>query len=186
MDEGNTGRERPRGQHLVLVGLPGAGKSTAGRIMAELIGCSFLDLDKEIQIRRGKTIAAIFTEEGEDGFRREERALTEELAGRPGMVLAPGGGWMSREGNVAALRPPARLIHLVVSVETAISRLGEEAQLRPLLAGPDPEGRLATLAASRLPLYGMADASIDTQMLTPQQVAQEAVRLASRWGWPIG
>lgn len=154
--------------------------------MAELLGCSFLDLDEEIEARLGKSISAIFAEEGEDAFRREERALTDELAGRPGMVLAPGGGWMSREGNVSALRPPARLIHLVVSVETAIRRLGEDVELRPLLAGTDPTGRLEQLAASRLQLYGMADAAIDTQMLSPQQVAQEAVLLATRWGWPIG
>jgi shikimate kinase len=179
-------RTGARGPHIVLVGLPGAGKSTAGRILADVLSCPFLDLDAEIERRRGISVSEIFHREGEDSFRRDERVLTDELADWPGMVLAPGGGWMSREGNVSALRPPARLIHLVVPVPLAIERLGDEVNRRPLLSGADPEGRLAVLAVSRLPLYGMADAEIDTQTLTPQQVAQKAARLASRWGWRIG
>lgn len=170
----------------MLVGLPGAGKSTVGRLLAGMLDCPFLDLDREIERTTGRTIARIFEEEGEDSFRELERRLTLELAGRPGMILAPGGGWMSREGNVSALRPPARLIHLAVPIPTAVERLGADVALRPLLAGTDPAARLAELAASRMPLYGMADATIETQMVTPQQVAQEAVRLASQWGWPIG
>ena len=181
-----AGKPLPRGQHIVLVGLPGAGKSTVGPLLADAIQCPFLDFDVEIERTSGRSLPEIFAQAGEDSFRELERALTIELAGRPGMVLAPGGGWMSREGNVAALRPPARLIHLAVSVETAIARLGAAVARRPLLAGVDPAARLAALAVSRLPLYGMADAVIETQMLTPQEVALEASRLASRWGWRVG
>jgi shikimate kinase len=177
---------RPRGRHIVLVGLPGAGKSTVGRLLAQALACPWLDLDAEIERRQGLTVSQIFQREGEDAFRDLERMLTLELAGEPGMVITPGGGWMSREGNVAALRPPARLIHLAVSVDTAVARLGDQVSRRPLLAGPDPITRLATLAVSRIPLYGMADAEIDTQNLTPQEVAEKAVRLATRWGWRIG
>ena len=185
MRTASTGSAEPRGPHIVLVGLPGAGKSSVGVLLARLLDCPFLDFDAEIERRTAKTIREIFAAEGEDVFRQMERVITVELAGQPGMVLAPGGGWMAREGNVALLRPPARLIHLAVSVEAALARLGPETAQRPLLAGPDPASSLAALSLSRLPLYGMADAELETETLTPQEVALGAKRLASRWGWRV-
>ncbi len=77
---------------------------------------------------RGCTVSEIFEQRGEGAFRAMERALTGELAGVAGMVLSPGGGWMADEGNVALLRPPARIIHLEVSVPTALARLGSGIQ----------------------------------------------------------
>jgi shikimate kinase len=93
---------------------------------------------------------------------------------------------MADEGNVRLLRPPARIIHLDVSVSTALSRLGPDIGRRPLLAGPAADSRLASLAAARMPLYSRADAAINTENLTPQQVMSFGLRLASAWGWPIG
>lgn len=176
----------PGPPHLVLVGLPGSGKTTVGRFMARALGAGFLDFDEEIEHREGASVASIFADRGEAAFRALETRLTRELAARPGMVLSPGGGWITGEGNVALLRPPARLIHLDVSVPTAVVRLGAGLERRPLLAGPAAASRLEALAAARLPLYGSADAAIDTEMLTPQQVADLGLRLASMWGWPIG
>lgn len=93
---------------------------------------------------------------------------------------------MADEVNVSLLRPPARIIHLDVSVSTALSRLGPEIDWRPLLAGAAAGSRLASIAAARMPLYSRADAVINTETLTPQQVASFGLRLASAWGWPIG
>ena len=172
--------------HLVLVGLPGSGKSTVGALLAGGLNSAFMDLDVEIERRERMTISEIFASRGEAEFRAMERAITQELATRPGMVISPGGGWMADPANVALLRPPARIIHLVVSVRTALKRLGPEINRRPLLADPAAEARLEALAAARMPLYSRADSEIDTEDLTPQQVASFGLRLASAWGWPIG
>ncbi len=172
--------------HLVLVGLPGSGKSTVGPLLAEALGAPFIDLDEEIERREGLTVREIFEKHGEVAFRALERTLTQELTGEPATVVSAGGGWMADEANVALLRPPARIIHLEVSVPTALARLGPDISRRPLLAGEAANGRMEALAAARMPLYSRADAAINTENLTPQQVATFGLRLASAWGWPIG
>ena len=172
--------------HIVLVGLPGSGKSTVGPLLAAELKAEFVDLDREIERRARMPISEIFASRGEQEFRAMERGMTQELAGRSGMVISAGGGWMLDEANIAVLRPPARIIHLKVSVPTALSRLGPEINRRPLLAGPAAEARLKELLAARMPLYSRADSEIDTENLTPQEVANFGLRLASAWGWPIG
>jgi shikimate kinase len=172
--------------HIVLVGLPGSGKSTVGPLLAAELKAQFVDLDLEIERRARMPISEIFASRGEQEFRAMERAMTQELAIRSGMVISAGGGWMLDEANIAVLRPPARIIHLKVSVPTALSRLGPEINRRPLLAGPAAEARLKELLAARMPLYSRADAEIETEGLTPQQVTSFGLRLASAWGWPIG
>ena len=176
--------------HIVLVGLPGSGKSTVGPLLAAELKAPFVDLDNEIERRQRMSVADIFASRGEQEFRAMEHAITQELAGRPASVIAPGGGWIVDEANVLMLRPPARIIHLVVSVPTALNRLGPDISRRPMLAGhAEPAARkrrFEALAAARMPLYSRADAEISTENVTPQQVANSGLRLAYAWGWPIG
>jgi shikimate kinase len=160
------------------VGLPGSGKSTIGRRVARRLGRPFLDFDSEIERRQGKSIAQIFAEVGEAGFRALELDLTKELAQTGGMVLAPGGGWTTIPGAAALLRPPARMIYLRVRAEVAIGRILRGRRIRPLLQTPDPLETLRKLLAEREAGYLEADHVIDVELIKSQQLIATIARLA--------
>lgn len=168
----------PSRPHLILVGLPGCGKSTVGRAVAERLGRGFLDFDVEIERRQGKTIAEIFGEKGEGHFRELERLLTEELRLMGNMILAPGGGWVVDPEVVRLLRPPGRLVYLRVKPETALKRLGSERTTRPLLMRPDPLGEIKRLLDARRKAYESADHVIEAELLGVEEVIKRVASLA--------
>ena len=163
--------------HIVLVGLPGSGKTTVGALLAKQLGRSFLDFDHEIARREGTTIGQIFAQRGELKFRELEHALTHELQGLGNMVLAPGGGWMGYPDTVALLRPPALLVYLKTSPAVALKRMGHKAATRPLLMRPDPRGELERLLAARGQAYDSADHVVDVEQLDAQRVTETIGRL---------
>ena len=184
---GAGGPAPPERPHLVLVGLPGAGKSTVGALAASSLGSEFLDFDVEIQLRTRLSIGELFAQIGEPAFREMEHELTREVLAKPAMVIAPGGGWVTNPANLALVRPAARLIHLKVGVDKALERLGNAAATRPLLAVKDPRKALAGLRSAREPIFHReADAEIDTEVLDPQSVTSAIIALAATWGWPVG
>lgn len=160
------------------MGLPGSGKSTVGRRVARRLGRRFLDFDSEIERREGKSIAQIFAEVGEPGFRALELELTRELASMNGMVLAPGGGWTTIPGATALLRPPARMIYLRVRAEIAIGRILRGRRIRPLLQTADPLETLKALLADREAGYLQADHVVDVEVVKSQQLIATIARLA--------
>jgi shikimate kinase len=164
--------------HLVLVGLPGAGKSTVGRAVARALGRPFLDFDTEIERRVGMSVARYFAERGEPAFREQEVALTRELAAAPPMVLAPGGGWVTNPGVMALLRPPGRIIHLQVSPEEALRRLSRSRIVRPLLAQANPAVKMQALWDERAELYNMADVAVNVELLDSQRLVDSVAALA--------
>ena len=174
----NRHQSNATGRHVVLVGLPGVGKTTVGAGAAERLGLPFLDFDSEIERREGARVARIFKVRGERYFRALERALTAELAGAEPMVLAPGGGWVKDPVNLALLRPPSRIIMLAASPETAMARMGADHATRPLLDRPDPIAVIRELAESRRTAYESADAVVDTEVLDLQGVIARVVELA--------
>jgi shikimate kinase len=175
----------PPNPHLILIGLPGSGKSSLGRKAARQLGVPFLDLDAEIERREGRTIAEIFAGSGEPYFREREHALTRTLRDRASMVLAPGGGWAAEPHNPALLRPPGRIIYLRVSPRTAVRRMGFGIKRRPLLAGPDPVGALEALLERRAPVYATADVIVETERRTQQQILAAIREVAvDLWGLP--
>lgn len=169
----------PAVPHLILVGLPGCGKSVVGMRAAEMCGRRFLDFDAEIERREGRPVSQIFAEHGEHYFRQKERALTLELRGAGGMILAPGGGWITDAEVVAMLRPPGRMVYLRVKPETALKRMGKRQELRPLLTRGNPLEELQLLHAGRRVLYEVADLVIESERLSLQEVTEQVVALAN-------
>ena len=123
-------------------------------------------------------VREIFRLKGEDHFRGLEFALTEELSRSGGMVLSPGGGWITQQRSVELLRSNGRIIYLRASPEAVARRL-RRVETRPLLAGRDPVLALRELYQKRHVLYETADAVIDTERLVRQQLIAQLVELAS-------
>lgn len=132
--------------------MPGSGKSTIGKRLASRLSCRFIDADRELEARCGVAIPTIFDLEGEEGFRRREAALIEDLSTNDGLVLATGGGVILREENRRALHERGFVIYLEASVNELLHRLRNDTK-RPLLAGGQPREKLEILAATRVPLY---------------------------------
>lgn len=167
----------PSVPHLILVGLPGSGKSTVGTLLARALGRPFLDFDAEITRREGMSISEIFSHRGERHFRELEHALTVELSELGGMVLAPGGGWASSGDNVALLTPPGHVIYLRISTAAAVARMGASTTSRPLLNHPNPKWELDGLLSARMLAYESANAVVDVDDLDPQQVTDRIIVL---------
>jgi shikimate kinase/3-dehydroquinate synthase len=142
--------------HVWLVGMPGAGKSETGTALARRLGFPFVDLDREIERRAGRTIGEIFEQEGEAAFRELERSAMCTAADGPRAVLSTGGGAVIAEENRRLMRRTGFVLALEVDEATARARLAGSPTVRPLLVEPDAWARLA---AERGPLYAsVADA----------------------------
>lgn len=137
---------------IFLVGLMGAGKTSAGRALARRLGKSFYDSDHEIEKRTGVAIPVIFEIEGEAGFREREAAVLRELAALPDIVLATGGGAVLREDNRRVLRAGGTVIYLRALPNDLWLRTRHDRN-RPLLQTADPLATLEQLYAERDPLY---------------------------------
>jgi shikimate kinase len=166
--------------HLILVGLPGSGKTTVGPLLADALGMPLLDFDAEITRREGMPIPEIFGQKGEGHFRELEHTLTSELAEVGGMILAPGGGWVARRDNLTLLRPPGRLIYLKITTSVAVLRMGASATSRPLLNRPNPKGELDRLLSARIGAYESADLVVNVDHVDPHQVTQRILELLGR------
>lgn len=167
---------KPFPRHLILVGLPGVGKTTVGRGAARVLRRPFLDFDAEIERREGKSVREIFREFGEEHFRALEAALSLELSLTGGMVLSPGGGWVTQPASVELLRLAGRIIYLRAAPETVARRL-RRVETRPMLAGRDPLVALRELYEKRREAYETADAVLDTEKLSRQQLIARVVEL---------
>jgi shikimate kinase len=157
---------------IFLVGMMGSGKSTVGRRLAARLGREFIDADKEIESRCGVPVATIFEVEGEEGFRRREAALIDELTQRAGIVLATGGGAVLAEDNRRHLRERGYVVYLSASVAELWNRLRTD-RVRPLLRTPNPRQRVTELVAQRDPLYRECAHLV---IVTGRQPAERVVR----------
>jgi shikimate kinase len=138
--------------NIFLVGMMGSGKTTVGKALARRLGREFVDCDREIVERTGVPIATIFEIEGEAGFRRREAAVLEELASRPNLVVATGGGAILAEQNRRLMRERGTVVYLKAALHHLHERTRRDL-VRPLLAKGDRRETLAALLEIRDPLY---------------------------------
>ena len=168
--------------NIVLIGYRGSGKTTVARHVAVLLGWDWVDADVEVELRAGKSIAAIFAGEGEPAFRELESRALAELTARDRLVVAAGGGAVLREDNREALAH-CRVVWLVASVETLLARVSADATTaarRPNLTTAGGASEVRRLLAEREPLYRqLAEVSVRTDDRSAADIAREIVeRLA--------
>jgi shikimate kinase len=158
--------------NLFLVGMMGAGKSTVGRHLARALGYRFLDADTAIEAVAGRSIPELFHSEGENGFRELESEVLGRIASFHSLVVATGGGVVTRPVNWGHLRQGV-VVWLDAPLELLLQRLAADPTPRPLMRGPDPSERLRSLLQERTPLYAQADLSVRQDGRAPEAVAAQ-------------
>jgi shikimate kinase len=160
--------------NLFLVGMPGCGKSTLGRLLARRLDKLFYDADVELERRLGVSIPVIFELEGEQGFRDREEAILADLLGHSNIVLSTGGGVVLRPANRERLKDRGTVLYLHAAPDTLWERT-RHSRHRPLLQAPDPYARVQELYSIRDTLYReVADFVIESDR---EQVNRLAHRL---------
>lgn len=173
-----------RGDHLILTGFMGTGKTVVGQMLAERLGRPFVDMDAVIEAEFGQTVGQVFATYGEAAFRRAESALCHDLAGRRGLVIATGGGALLSPENRQLMMAAGCVVCLTASPEVISTRLAGLAD-RPLLrpaAGQTRHDRIAGLLAQRQEAYAALPYQVDTSVLSPAQVAEAVLEIWRREG----
>lgn len=161
---------RLEGLNVYLVGMMGTGKSAVGRPLAEALGYRFIDADTVLEQAAGRAIPEIFASEGEAGFRALETAVLGQISGWHSLVVATGGGAVTRPENWGHMQQGV-VVWLDAPAELLLQRLAADPTPRPLMQAADPGERLATLLAERRPLYAQADLTVHQAAEPPEQVA---------------
>ncbi len=179
------------GRHLILVGLPGAGKTTVGRLVAKTLDMPFVDVDDLIEESAGSSVREIFADRGEATFRRLERQSVAELMRRErGTVIAPGGGWAAQPDSLDSVAGRALTVYLETTPEVAAART-EGTGSRPLLdstaptphAPADRETRMRELYERRWRFYAGCELVTLTDDVSAADVARKVAELARNRLW---
>ena len=167
----------PKTPRIALIGFRGCGKSAVGRELAARLGGDFIDTDEAIVAHAGKSVAEIFQQEGEEGFRRRERELIQRIASSPAAVISVGGGAILDRQNVDVLKQVATLVWLTAPVEVLWRRIADDPagpEARPALTGLSGPQEVEHLLGERTPHYQRAaDMVVDTTRAGPRDIAAE-------------
>jgi 3-dehydroquinate synthase len=181
---GRHGSDASLRRNIFITGFSGSGKTTVGRMVARNLGWSFFDLDEEIVRASARTIEEVFAQDGEPAFRDLEHGHLAALCKDEEQVVSTGGGIVTAERNRSLMGDSGLVVCLEAMPDVLYRRLMDQRDaggpiVRPMLADPDPLGRIVSLKVSRQPDYARADWTVNTDRLDPEQVAAEVVRA---WG----
>ena len=170
-------------KNIILTGFAGTGKTVVGREVAAMLGWVFVDTDDVLVRLAGKSVEAVFADDGEGAFRELESKALAEVCNDEKQVISTGGGMVIDPANQSLMRESGFVVCLEASPETIIQRLfsaaSESETVRPLLQGDHPLGRAVELKAERAAAYAQAQWTVHTDNLGVQDIAREVVR-ASR------
>ena len=158
--------------NIAIYGFMGVGKTTIGKLLADMLGYDFVDMDEEIEKREGIPISDIFRVKGESRFRELESRLVKELSQNDGLIIACGGGAIADIKNAEILLKSSRMVYLTASIEEIIERTYND-NSRPLLKVNNPEKVASEIFEQRKPVYTKyAEITVDTTGMTPMEVVK--------------
>jgi shikimate kinase len=158
--------------HLYLIGYMGTGKSSVGRVLAQMLKRAFIDLDERIESSTGKRIPEIFRTEGESGFRKRESETLAAAVKEEEAVIACGGGTPCFHENLRIMKESGTLVHLTAEPSTVLQRTQKATQERPRIQGMGEE-EIRTHMEERWPCYEEADIRIETDRSSPERSAEK-------------
>ncbi len=162
--------------NIALIGFMGTGKTAVGKVLAEKLRRSFVELDLLIEQKTGKSIPDIFQQDGEIAFRELEIELTKEISKDKNLVIACGGGIVLNKINIDRLRQQCRIVYLTASPRVILKRVANEEGQRPLLEVDNPTLAIREMLSFRKPFYERAaDIKIDTSKLDINSVAEQII-----------
>lgn len=168
--------------NIFIVGPMGSGKSTVGKIISSELFLNFFDTDEEIEARTGASIDWIFDLEGEEGFRKRESKILEEMVQQNSIVLSTGGGIILSESNRELLSSRGTVFYLATPIAVQLERTSKDKD-RPLLKNGDPGKILEELHVARESLYeDVADYIVNTEGKSSQEVSTEIIKLVKNYG----
>lgn len=164
-------------KNIILCGFMGCGKTTVGKAIAQALHIAFIDMDAYIEHKTGLSVADLFSQYGEDYFRRLEADAAAELSRRDNLVLSTGGGTVLNPDNAAALKSGGVIVYLEVPVEIIMRRLAGDTT-RPLLNRPDKDAALLVLYRARTPAYrAVSDVTVANDTNLPaSEIADRIIR----------
>ena len=164
--------------NIVLIGYRGTGKSVVGELLATQLDMPLMGMDAQIVKKAGMPIPHIVEKLGWPGFRDLESEVARELAGLDNIIIDTGGGIIERPENIEALKINSRIFWLRASVDAIVSRIQEGTQRPALTAGKTFTEEVAEVLEQRIPKYkSAAQFEIDTDALTPEQVAERIIQI---------
>ena len=163
-------------KNVYLVGFMGTGKTAVGEVLAKRLAKEFIEMDALIEEKEGSEIVDIFIKQGETYFRSLEKVLLGKLSKREDLVISCGGGLICDPENLKQLKETGVVFALWASVSTIYQRIKGHGH-RPILNVDDPQAKIEQLLAKRAPYYAQAQHSIDTDNLSPEEIADKIIAI---------